>query len=140
MSIFINLPLTLQEGGDKIMADKKKELKAYLKCLENFETAKLILAEKTLLMLNPNDAEVADWYRSETTGRAIINFMTDKNNHKIDGKKWNNGEFGSRWINTILNGKDIRLCFYSKKNDPKMWENMPTELQSNKFMLLLALN
>lgn len=138
--IFEGLPITLQEGGDKLLAKKKTELKAYLKCLEHPDTAKLILADQTLMMLNPDDAEVKDWYRTETTGRAIVNFMLDKQNHKVDGIKWNNGEFGSRWINTMLNGKDIRLCFYSKKYDTHMWEDMPEHLKSNKFILLTALN
>jgi hypothetical protein len=123
---------------DKVLAKKKTELKTYLKCLEYFDSAIRLLCQNTLIMLNPDDAEVADWYNLPSTGKALVDFMVDKQNHLID--KWNIGEFGSRWINTILEGKDIRICFYSKKNDTKMWENMPEHLQSNKFMLLIALN
>ena len=46
-------------------------------------------------------------------------FLENPLNHKIDGTIWKNGQFGSRWADTMINGIYVRLAFYTRKSDIK---------------------
>ena len=49
--------------------------------------------------------------------------MLNKSNHKVDGDKWCCGGLGSRWADTTLNGKKVRIAFYSRTGDPQNFTN-----------------
>ena len=91
---------------------REKELQAYLNCLDT-DCGFHMLKEKTIIMWhsdNPN------WFRNRTTKDDLLYFLINPINHKVDGIKWNNGFLGSRWADTILNNKEVRIAFYSKNN------------------------
>jgi hypothetical protein len=63
------------------------------------------------------------WGRNAKTGEDIMLYIGT--HRKVDGKDWSCGSFGSRWADTVINGKMVRIAFYSKKMNPAEFENVP---------------
>lgn len=114
------IPFFMRPDGEAIIARRQKELETFLKCLESYPLNTILLKDKTLMFFNPNEKQPEGWWNSRTTKEALLDFLLNSANHKVDGKIWNNGFLGSRWADTILNGHGVRIAFYTRKGDPKI--------------------
>jgi hypothetical protein len=120
------LPLFMRDDGDEILDKRLKELECFLKCLETYPLNTIILRDKTLIAHQIDGGN--EWFRNQTTKNALLDFLLNPINHKVNGEIWSNGFLGSRWADTILNGKSVRLAFYTKKSDPEMFRSLdPTK-------------
>ena len=109
--------------SDEELNKREKELEVYLKCLQTYPLNHVIIKEKTLIMKNDGD-EHNDWWFESKTINDVLDFILHARNHYVDGKIWNNGIFGSRWADTTVNGMNVRIAFYSRKNDPEMFSSL----------------
>jgi len=114
------IPLLMRDDAEEEIARRGKELETYLKCLETYPLNRTILKDKTVISQSGGE-DCHAWWWDPKTKDAVMNFLLDKENHKVDGKKWSNGFLGSRWADTKLNGKMCRIAFYSRKSDPSMF-------------------
>ena len=119
------IPLFMRDDGEEISKKRGKELECFLKCLETFPLNTVILGEKTLIFHDGGE-EGRPWFQNSTTKEELLDFLLNPKNHKVNGKIWNNGFLGSRWADTKLNGKQVRLAFYTKKSDPGMFASFPS--------------
>lgn len=115
------VPLFLRDNGDEIIEKRGKELETFLKCLETYPLNKVILKDKTMICHN-GGVDNNDWFHNIKTKDDIFDFLLNASNHKVDGVIWSNGFLGSRWADTTINEKDVRIAFYSRKNDPNMFK------------------
>ena len=132
------VPLYMRDNGEELSAQRGKELKTFLKCLETNPLNSIILRDKTLIFHDGGE-EHTDWWRNRTTKLALHDFLLDKKNHKVNGKVWCNGFLGSRWADTKLNGRKVRIAFYSKRNDPKMFASFPEEVKQGKDYAIIIM-
>jgi hypothetical protein len=101
-----------------------KELEAYLSLVAKSPQMMMV---KTTYLVETSDEK---WAQNDKTTRDILRYI--HTHRKVDGKEWCCGEFGSRWADTAINGKQCRMCFYSKKSNPMAFENIT---QSYKFVI-----
>lgn len=123
-----SVPMFLREGGEELLDRRGKELETFLKCLESPALSKVILREKTVIY-HCGGTRFSSWW--ESSREPLMEFLTDKKNHKVDGKKWNNGILGSRWADVELSGRKCRVGFYSKVGEPERFANMPERVRGN---------
>ena len=118
------LPLFMQEGGEKKIEKLRTELKTYLNLLN--ANPQQILKNHTYMALNPdtlNPEEVGEqmasdikkWWNTTDTKREIREWLCS-GNHKVDGKSWCCGSMGSRWADKRINGRPVRFAFYADKD------------------------
>jgi hypothetical protein len=128
-SVSTGLPLCFQQGGDAIIQGRRKELITFVKCWNPDTFGRML--DKTLIRCDSEGCEDKDqeeirrWFKSRESMIAMRDLLLNPANQVVDGKKWSNGGFGSRWIDTRLNGKEVRIGFYSRKSNPKSFENAP---------------
>jgi hypothetical protein len=93
---------------DAEMEKRGRELEIYLANVGN------LLNGQTVIIAHPK------------MQRPIARFLVD-NDHKVNGSDngWHNGGFRSRWCDCTIEGEDIRLAFYSRKNDAKFFASLP---------------
>lgn len=127
------VPLFLRDNGDEIIEKRGKELETFLKCLETYPLNTVILKDKT--MICHNGGVDNDWFHNRTTKDDIFDFLLNAANHKVDGVIWNNGFLGCRWADTTINKKDVRIAFYSRKNDPNMFKQTTKD-----YMIMIICN
>jgi hypothetical protein len=72
------------------------------------------------------------WGRDSKTINDIMLYIGT--HRKVDGKDWSCGSFGSRWADTVVNGKMVRICFYSKKLNPTEFDSIPED-KKYKFVI-----
>lgn len=60
-----------------------------------------------------------NWFNSQAMPE-LLRDLKGKRKQKIDGKDWAVGFLGSRWSDRVLGGVPVRVCFYSKKNNPQI--------------------
>ena len=100
-------------------SDKQKELEFVCKMLNHKDKHKVVKWLK-------NNMDITSIQSNKETKNKlyfdVMTFLIKFDNHKVDGKIWNNGCFGSRWSDKV---KDCRLAFYSRKLDKKMFEDAP---------------
>ena len=116
-SITNGLPLFLREGGDAEIDRRGKELEIYLALLTRDP---MRMMAKTRIGFNPeieSPKEDKAWWESYETRQEIL-FWASRN-HKVDGKDWFNGIFGSRWTDKVINGRETRIAFYADKGQHK---------------------
>lgn len=102
----------------------RKELDVFVKLLNN-ATERIL--PKVIIGMNGaclSPAEVGErearliktWGEDENTAMSLRDFLW-KGNHKVNGKfnNWSCGEFGSRWADCKINGRNCRIAFYSRK-------------------------
>ena len=118
-----DVPLFARDGGDDIIDKRRKELEVFLKCWHRGSP----ICGKTLIALMPDkyEKETVDWWQNRYTTIALLEFLETKK--KVNGKEWSCGFMGSRWADVTLNGKSIRLAFYSRKGDTKTFEKLKPE-------------
>jgi hypothetical protein len=96
--------------------------------------------KKIIILINPhycaqegvNEEKAIKWSR-EATPLLLRHLIEEK--HKIDGKDWSVGSFGSRWKDMNLAGQFVRLCFYSKKhNGNTIYANSPDDCEPYMIM------
>jgi hypothetical protein len=119
-------PWFFTEEGEKKLEVMRKELETYVKVLNAnpalmMKTTSIQLNRHTLLPEEVGEKqakEIKQWWDDKKTDDAIRSFIF-KRNHKVNGKidNWNAGGFGSRWADTKMNGRLVRIAFYSKKSD-----------------------
>lgn len=131
------VPMFLREGGEELVDRRGKELETFLKCLESFPLNKVILREKSVIYHTGGEGFSSWW---DSARDPLMDFLMDKKNHKVDGKKWNNGILGSRWADVELVGRKCRISFYSKKSDPQNFEKMPQRVRGNGKDYILSVN
>tara|TARA_Y100000114_G_C11757604_1_gene327781 strand:- start:2666 stop:3166 length:501 start_codon:yes stop_codon:yes gene_type:complete len=106
----------------------------------------LLMSKKATVLLNPlyvmlhegdNQDKVHDW--GKLAARELMDYLMNKKKKKVDGKDWSCGCFGSKWKDMELKGIFTRVCFYSRKFDPKMFEDAPEvmELEGKDYLLML---
>ena len=106
----------------------------------------LLMSKKATVILNPYftalheediQDKVYDWGR--LAARELMDYLMDKKEKKVDGKDWSCGCFGSKWKDMELKGIFTRVCFYSRKFEPKMFEDAPEamELEGKDYLLML---
>jgi hypothetical protein len=140
-SVSTELPLCFQKGGDAILQSRRKELITFVKCWnpESFER----MIDKTLIRCDSEGCEDKDqkeikrWFKSCETMKAMADFLLNPANQVVNGKKWSSGGFGSRWIDIRLNGKNVRIGFYSRKSNPTSFETVPARKD---YMLNIVLD
>jgi len=125
------VPLFMRDGGEAILQRRGKELETYLKCLENKSIVCPLLYDKTIMFVSTQDVSIIAWWKQNETKTALIEFLSDKKNHKL-GKIWNNGFLGSRWADTKINGESVRFAFYSKMSDAEMFASFPEQVKQGK--------
>jgi len=135
-------PLFLQDGGEKILDDIRKELKVFLDLINKGYAERLI--PQMTVMLNPHTlnpevvgkeeaVKIEEWFGKKPTNREIRDAIW-RNNHKIDGKDWNAGFLGSRWMDRTINGRRCRFAFYSRTFNPETFKSAPEGL---KYMIVI---
>lgn len=123
------VPMFLREDGEKLIADRRKEMEVYVKL---WNTASQSINEKTLITLNPYSiipaevgAEQAEEIKEWWNRAAQLDLMMwlIQNKHKVNGKfgQWSCGSLGSRWSDVEICGRNCRIAFYSKKSDASMF-------------------
>jgi hypothetical protein len=132
------VPFFMREDGEEISNRRQKELECFLKCLETYPLNSVILRDKTLIFQDGGD-EHSTWWLNRTTKNALMDFLLDKKNHKVNGEIWCNGFLGSRWADTKLNGRMCRLAFYTKKSDPDALKGMPEEVIKGKDYVIVIM-
>tara|TARA_R100000329_G_C7527502_1_gene186051 strand:+ start:190 stop:657 length:468 start_codon:yes stop_codon:yes gene_type:complete len=126
--------------------DSKPERKEMSIALNIFP--ELLHSKQAVIFVNPHYVALApdektkekifEW--GQNAGRELFtHMMLNSGNHKIDGKDWSFGCFGSKWKDMDLNGTFTRCCFYSKKYNPKMFEDAPEGFFPDKcrFMIMM---
>lgn len=115
--IITGMPLCWTEEGQQIIEKKGLEL-------QNWLDKKLYKNNISLHILDmecKNYPRSKIWWNSNKCQTQYCEFISNRENHFVNGEKWNNGEFGSRWADTTLAGISVRLAFYSRKYDPQMF-------------------
>jgi len=104
------------ENTDAILA---QELALYLKLSKLKPT--VIISKKTQIAHigvfdggGPTE-DLMQWAKAEATGDDLLTYLWT--HPDVDGEGWV-CEDGSRWAVTDLNGKKVRISFYSKKHNP----------------------
>ena len=137
MSAGDELPWFLQDGADEKLASLRKELEVFVRLLNSFPRE---ILKKTAVSLNPYclcPAEVGkemakqidDWFKAPATKTALFQFLFKSvetgEDHKVNGKfgDWSSGGMGSRWADTMINGRNCRFAFYSRKNNFEYFDN-----------------
>jgi hypothetical protein len=128
-------PLYLQEDGEKKCEARRKELETYVKVLNTQPRA---ILDKTFTFINqatldPNEVgeteakAIGEWWNKMET-KIALELWVFGGNHKVNGKfnNWSSGFLGSRWADTKINGRNCRIAFYSRKNDPHQF---PLEME-----------
>tara|TARA_Y100000361_G_C11150992_1_gene341055 strand:- start:818 stop:1246 length:429 start_codon:yes stop_codon:yes gene_type:complete len=96
--------------------------------------------KKILILINPhycaqdgvNEEKAIKWSR-EACPLLIRHLINEE--HKIDGKDWSVGSFGSRWKDMKLAGQYVRICFYSKKhNGDTIYNGSPDDCEPYMMM------
>ena len=95
---------------------RQKELETYLKCCEGFDGLAFMFSN-TQFRWNATDQSQIKWISEQKTDNQLWEFIREPDNHKVDGNKWSNGFLGSCWADTTINGKAVRIAFYSKSLD-----------------------
>lgn len=93
----------------------------------------LIMNKKATININPhyfmlhsNPQDVVNWGKKAC--QELVDYLMEKKKKKVDGKDWSCGCFGSKWKDMKLNGVFTRVCFYSRKFEPSMFEEAPEEM------------
>jgi hypothetical protein len=141
-TISTELPLFLQEGGEKKLDDLRKELKTFLDLINNGHAVRLIPEMTVMLEPDTRNAEyvgqreaeeITEWFGKMDTKKAI-NDAIFRNDHKIDGKDWSAGFLGSRWMDRTINGRRCRFAFYSKTHNPTTFNGAP---EGKRYLILI---
>ena len=117
--ITTQLPLCFTEEGQKIIEKKGLELQNWLDT-EGYKS------RESFYILDMEDAKypkIMSWWNTDICQDTYREFIHNRENHYVNGEKWNNGQFGSRWADITIEGIRVRLGFYSRQFDPKMFEN-----------------
>jgi hypothetical protein len=96
--------------------DKKKELEFFCKMLNHKDKDKV----SKWIYNNVDFTSKSD--QDDNLMKEILKFLITFDKHKVDGKIWHNGCFGSRWCDKV---DGCRIAFYSRKLDKEMFENCP---------------
>jgi hypothetical protein len=115
----------------------RKELETYLRLLKTPLGVSQLLRVKTLFCLHSTLTEDNVWFQKEKTKRQLFKYLLDERNHTVDGKNWTCDLNGSRWADTTINGRKVRIVFYSKKNDPNAFSNMEDSTKDYGIMLFV---
>ena len=133
MSIITGTPLCWTEEGQKIIEKKGLELQNWLDT-EGYKS------KESFYLLDMEYAKypkIVSWWNTDNFQDTYREFISNRENHYVNGEKWNNGQFGSRWADITIEGVRVRLGFYSRQFDPKIFEN--TEIQ-DKNLKIMKLN
>jgi len=135
--ISTELPLFLQEGGDEILENRGKELESYLHSISQHNPNYIKNFDENTYLTANNPDNTNNFEQAK-----LRKFLFDPENHKVDGKIWNNGFLGSRWVDTKLGKYKVRIAFYSRQYSPEMFKRCDTiytkkfgELCSKKFRI-----
>jgi len=90
----------------------KSELELYLAI---FKLSPKKMVNDSIIMVESTKDD-KEWSDDDSTAYQIYTYIMTHS--KVDGKDWSCGEFGSRWADTIINGRQCILSFYSKKFNP----------------------
>ena len=135
-SISTETPLFMRKDADKIITQRRNELTIFLRLLTNKANKSLVehlLANQTLIGFQGD----TEWANDEKTTDEFVSFMLDSKHCIVDGKQWNCGFLGSRWADTKLNGKKVRIAFYSKATDPSFWNTMRPAHKPKNYVLIV---
>lgn len=106
----------------------------------------LLMRKKATVILNPyfimlHDEDIQDkchdW--GKLAARELMDYFMDEKKKKVDGKDWSCGCFGSKWKDMELNGVFTRVCFYSRKFEPQMFDDAPDPmmLKGKDYLIML---
>ena len=127
----------MEPASAEIIEQCRKELETYLRLLETPLGVYQLLRVKTMFCLHSSLSEDNAWFQKEKTKRQLFKYLLDNRNHTVDGKKWTCDLNGSRWTDTTLNTRKIRIVFFSKKYDPIAFSNIEDSTKDYGIMLFL---
>ena len=127
----------MESVSDEHIEHQRKELETYLHLLTTPLGVYQLLRVKTMFCLHSSLSEDNAWFQKEKTKRQLFKYLLDKRNHTVDGKNWTCDLNGSRWADTTLNGRKVRIVFYSKKTNPTAFSNMEDSTKDYGIMLFV---
>lgn len=127
----------MESVSDQHIEHQRKELETYLHLLTTPIGVYQLLRVKTLFCLHSSLSDDNAWFQKEKTKRQLFKYLLDKRNHKVDNKKWTCDLTGSRWSDTTINERKVRIVFYSKKNNPTAFSNMGDSTKDYSIVLFV---
>jgi len=125
MSIITGTLLCLAEEGKQFI-EKGLELQNWLDT-EGYKSKESFYLLHTDYHKYPR---INSWWNSNICQDAYREFISNRENHFVNGEKWNNGlidNFGSRWADTTIVGVRVRIGFYSRQFDREFFEGFEIE-------------
>ena len=125
MSIITGTLLCLTEEGKQFI-EKGLELQNWLDT-EGYKSKESFYLLHTDYHKYPR---INSWWNSNICQDAYREFISNRENHFVNGEKWNNGlidNFGSRWADTTIVGVRVRIGFYSRQFDREFFEGFEIE-------------
>ena len=125
MSIITGTLLCLTEEGKQFI-EKGLEL-------QNWLDTKGYKSKESFYLLHTDYHKyprINSWWNSNICQDAYREFISNRENHFVNGEKWNNGlidKFGSRWADTTIVGVRVRIGFYSRQFDREFFEGFEIE-------------
>jgi succinate dehydrogenase flavin-adding protein (antitoxin of CptAB toxin-antitoxin module) len=108
--------------------DKKKELEFFCKMLNHKDK------DKVSKWIHNNVDITSRGDKDVDLMNKIMKFLITFDKHKVDGKIWSNGCFGSRWSDKV---DGCRIAFYSRKLDKEMFKNCPPFLTKEYLIIIM---
>jgi len=130
MSIITGTPLCWTEEGQQIIEKKGLEL-------QNWLDTELYKSKESYYMLSNECCKfpkIVSWWKTDYCQDRLREFISNRENQFVNGEKWNNGQFGSRWADITLVGVRVRIAFYSRQFDPKIIEDIVIKDNNDKIM------
>jgi len=92
---------------------QRKELALWLELVA--KNPKVVLGEKTAILIGEED----EWHLDKKTHLGVIDYL--RSVPDVLPLRWT-CEYGNRWAMGNINGKHTHICFFSKKHNPKKFE------------------
>jgi hypothetical protein len=73
------------------------------------------------------------WFRHAAMPELLYD-LKSKRKQRIDGKDWSCGFLGSRWSDRVLAGVPVRVCFYSRKHNGDIMEQID---EQHKYVIMI---
>ena len=123
------------------------ELKTFVEMLNT--NPQELLTKQVLLMISSSlidedivskdeAKDILNWWKDSITTKQLMEFLF-KRDHKVNGdyNNWSCGFLGSRWVDTIINQKDCRIAFYSRKSNAQNFINNRVK-ENHQFIVMIS--
>ena len=127
-------------SSDKAIERRGKELRIFLDCLSHnpsFLKRVAVFASPTYKDHAPFQA----WFAKPETRDHLFECLYGQV-HRIGSKwgDWRNGGMGSRWLDVRINNYDVRIAYYSRATNPKMFASVPVSITQGKDHILMLMD